>query len=142
MTNIDWAMMTSANLSTQAWGAATNASGEVRICSYEIGVIVWPTLWDEGITNSVEMVPVFKKDTPDFEDGNPNQIAQAADSEYGGIQTNDMRAKSSTKTRVGWRMPYDLPLVPYAKDEVPWCATAPCDEPDWMGRSWPGFGSG
>lgn len=142
MTNIDWAMMTSANLSTQAWGAATNASGEVRICSYEIGVIVWPTLWDEGITNSVEMVPVFKKDTPDFEDGNPNPIAQAADSEYGGIQANDMRAKSSTKTRVGWRMPYDLPLVPYAKDEVPWCATAPCDEPDWMGRSWPGFGSG
>ncbi|KAI4129941.1 MAG: hypothetical protein LQ347_003569, partial [Umbilicaria vellea] len=30
MTTIDWAMMTSANLSTQAWGAAANAAAEVR----------------------------------------------------------------------------------------------------------------
>lgn len=142
MTKIDWAMMTSANLSTQAWGAATNASGEVRVCSYEIGVVVWPALWNEGITNSAEMVPVFKNDTPDFEHGKPYQIAQAADFESGGIPVTDMGTTSSTRTRVGWRMPYDLPLVPYVADEMPWCATAACDEPDWMGRSWPGFGSG
>lgn len=41
---IDWAMLTSANLSTQAWGAAVNAQNEVRICSWEIGVLVWPGL--------------------------------------------------------------------------------------------------
>ncbi len=140
MTKIDWAMMTSANLSTQAWGAATNVSGEVRICSYEIGVVVWPALWDEGTTNSAEMVPVFKKDTPDFEDGKSGPLAPHPES--GETQVDHIGVKASSRTQVGWRMPYDLPLVPYAKEEMPWCATAPCDEPDWMGRTWPGFGSG
>ena len=118
MQKIDWAMVTSANLSTQAWGAAINGAGEVRICSYEIGVVVWPALWGDGVGDRAEMVPVFKKDMPDVE---------------------KEEQESPATTRVGWRMPYDLPLVPYAKDEMPWCATAPDEEPDWMGRSWSGF---
>ncbi|KAL9118192.1 MAG: hypothetical protein Q9187_005263 [Circinaria calcarea] len=123
MTKIDWAMVTSANLSTQAWGAATNPAGEVRICSYEIGVVVWPALWDDGVEGSAEMVPVFKKDLPDE------------------LQTDECDTREDgVKTRVGVRMPYDLPLVPYRDDEMPWCATAPDSEPDWMGRVWPGFG--
>lgn len=125
MTKIDWAMMTSANLSTQAWGGAINAAGEVRVCSYEIGIIVWPELWDDGKKGSAEMVPVFKNDTPHSEESST---------------VNDT-AVAGIKTRVGWRMPYDLPLVPYENEEMPWCATAPCQEPDWMGRVWPGFGA-
>ena len=118
MTRIDWAMVTSANLSNQAWGSETKA-GEVRVCSYEIGIVVWPALWDDDEAGmKAEMVPVFKQDTPE----------QVGDDE--GV------------IKVGWRMPYDLPLVPYSKDEMPWCASAPCPEPDWMGRSWPGFGAG
>lgn len=118
MTRIDWAMMTSANLSNQAWGLETKA-GEVRVCSYEIGIVVWPALWDdEDAGMKAEMVPVFKQDTPEQVDDGEGVI------------------------RVGWRMPYDLPLVPYTEDEMPWCATAPCPEPDWMGRSWPGYGAG
>ena len=118
MNKIDWAMMTSANLSNQAWGSETKA-GEVRVCSYEIGIVVWPALWDDDeVGKKAEMVPVFKQDTPE----------QIGDDE--GV------------VRVGWRMPYDLPLVPYSEDETPWCASAPCPEPDWMGRSWPGFGAG
>ena len=47
---IDWALLTSANLSTQAWGTACNAStGEVRISSYELGVLVWPELFDDEL---------------------------------------------------------------------------------------------
>ena len=120
MTRIDWAMMTSANLSTQAWGSTTK-EGQVRVCSYEIGVLVWPALWDDEETGTkAEMVPAFKKDMPDEE---------PRDEERGVI-------------KVGWRMPYDLPLVPYEEGEMPWCASEPCTEPDWMGRSWPGFGAG
>ena len=121
MTKIDWAMVTSANLSTQAWGAVTNGTGEVRVCSYEIGVVVWPGLWDDGAAGNVEMIPVFKKDMPD-------DVGEGSQEE-------------ARKVRVGWRMPYDLPLVPYRREEMPWCATAPYDEPDWMGRVWPGFGT-
>ena len=142
MTEIDWAMMTSANLSTQAWGAAANTAGEVRICSYEIGVMFWPALWDGGIANSAEMVPVFKKDVPDDDVGNSERTAEAAYFTSGEVEVEDSGAESLTKTRVGWRMPYDLPLKPYTEDEMPWCATAACDELDWMGRSWPGFGAG
>lgn len=114
-TSIDWAMVTSANLSTQAWGSAESASGEVRTCSYEIGVLVWPGLFDDGDERCVEMVPVFKQDQP------------PAVNEHTG------------KKIVGFRMPYDLPLVPYTEREMPWCATSPCSESDWMGRTWPGF---
>lgn len=105
---IDWMLVTSANLSKQAWGEAANAAGEVRICSYEIGVLVWPELFGEKAT----MVPTFKSDSPPAGVENDGNLV------------------------VGARMPYDLPLVPYAKDEVPWCATSSYNEPDWAGGLW------
>lgn len=118
MTKIDWAMMTSANLSNQAWGSTTK-DGQVRVCSYEIGIVLWPGLWDDNETGTkAEMVPVFKKNTPD-------DLIGIGDEAVG--------------IRVGWRMPYDLPLLPYSENQQPWCATEPCAEPDWMGRIWPGF---
>ncbi|KAL8669637.1 MAG: hypothetical protein Q9168_005780 [Polycauliona sp. 1 TL-2023] len=145
MTAIDWALMTSANLSKQAWGEEINGKGEVRICSYEIGVVVWPALWDES--DEAEMVPAFGKDELDDEDYNDNvekeedDDAETTDGEGGeGVPLNEKQLKKQ-KIRVGMRMPYDLPLVPYVDHEMPWCASMPCSEPDWMGRTWPGFGS-
>lgn len=124
MKTIDWAMVSSANLSTQAWGAAPNASGEVRICSWEIGVVVWPGLFREdgcdGSSRAEEspapdalMVPCFKSDSP---------VVPA------GIEMPGLV--------VGFRMPYDLPLTPYGAADEPWCATASHREPDWRGQSW------
>ena len=130
MDKIDWAMMTSANLSTQAWGGALSPAGEVRICSYEIGVVVWPALWDDDDDGEegggkAEMVPVFKKDRP---------------SSAAAVKTGTDEQDDSAKTLVGWRMPYDLPLVPYKPDEKPWCASEAYKEPDWKGRVWTGNG--
>lgn len=133
MTNIDWVMMTSANVSTQAWGSSPNTSGEMKICSYELGVVVWPALWDdvghihstdddaEQGSGSARMVPVFGSDMPTLDD------------QSGG-------GEAGREVMVGWRLSYDLPLTPYGEDEKPWCATEACNEPDWMGRVWPGFG--
>ena len=124
MNSIDWAMVTSANLSTQAWGSTPNPRGDVKICSYELGVVVWPALWDDPATaGTTTMVPVFGRDMPASND-DPAGYAEPG----------------SGSIKVGWRMPYDLPLVPYGADEKPWCATEPCEEPDWMGRVWPGYG--
>jgi tyrosyl-DNA phosphodiesterase 1 len=114
---IDWAMITSANLSTQAWGAAPNSAGEVRICSWEIGVIVWPELIagevpEKGVSRPATMVPCFKRDLPD--------------------STHDWDNSSV----VGFRMPYDLPLTTYSDQDVPWCATINHAEPDWLGQTW------
>lgn len=133
MNTIDWAMLTSANLSTQAWGSAPSPGGEVRVCSYEIGVVVWPALWEDvgGAEGTAEMVPVFGGDMPPT-------LATESDVGDGDVKGEEERAKS---VRVGWRMPYDLPLVPYAEDEMPWCATKADSEPDWLGRVWSGYGA-
>ncbi|POS80668.1 tyrosyl-DNA phosphodiesterase [Diaporthe helianthi] len=58
--SIDWALTTSANLSKQAWGEAANSSGEVRVASWEIGVLVWPALFSE----EAKMVGTFQTDSP------------------------------------------------------------------------------
>ncbi|KAL8988266.1 MAG: hypothetical protein Q9177_002630 [Variospora cf. flavescens] len=146
MDRIDWAMMTSANLSKQAWGEVpTTAGSEIRICSYEIGVVVWPDLWDEG--TGVDMVPVFGKDIPDDKleaekvDGRGHEEDETTDEEGGaGFRKENLKESKSRKLTVGLRMPYDLPLVSYGQNEMPWCASTPCAEPDWKGRVWPGFG--
>ncbi|KAL2834438.1 phospholipase D/nuclease [Aspergillus cavernicola] len=119
MDAIDWALVTSANLSTQAWGAAVNASGEVRICSWEIGVLVWPELFITQDSQSVGMVPCFKQDDP-----SPSQKVSRNEPEPGAL--------------VGFRMPYNLPLTSYNAQDIPWCATMPHPEPDWLGQTWEG----
>ena len=106
--SIDWAMVTSANLSKQAWGEAAASSGEMRISSWEIGVMVWPALFGQD----AKMVSTFQSDVP----------TEAEDRSAGTI--------------VGLRIPYNLPLQPYGKDEKPWVATAQYSEPDWKGRTW------
>ncbi|PGG99749.1 hypothetical protein AJ79_08438 [Helicocarpus griseus UAMH5409] len=142
MATIDWAMVTSANLSLQAWGAGTNGKKEIRICSWEIGVLVWPELFasEEGSSGehpvkekikddsqgasgskniddkrTTVMVPCFKRDAP---------------------EAGSDRSGSSPTTSVGLRMPYDLPLTPYNSQDQPWCATAAYSEPDWLGQTW------
>ncbi|WQF83508.1 Putative tyrosyl-DNA phosphodiesterase I [Colletotrichum destructivum] len=105
--SIDWALVTSANISKQAWGEATGASQEVRIASWEVGVLVWPSI----ITDNATMVGTFETDMPPREGG-------------------------SGDTVVGLRIPYDLPLQSYGKDEIPWVASMAHTEPDRMGRFW------
>ncbi|KAF2433520.1 phospholipase D/nuclease [Tothia fuscella] len=118
-TEIDWAIVTSANISQQAWGALPDKQGEVRVCSYEIGVVVWPDLFRENEGEQVKMVPVFGADMP---------------------KVNDRDGESKVKTRLmGMRMPYDLPLTPYGKTEDPWCATMEYSEPDWRGETYGGY---
>ncbi|KAF1913188.1 tyrosyl-DNA phosphodiesterase I [Ampelomyces quisqualis] len=122
---MDWAMVTSANLSKQAWGDVVNKRDEIWIQSWEAGVVVWPALFaepEEG--GKVVMVPVFGKDTPGTEAGAGV-----------GIALDDMEKEKM----IGFRMPYDLPLQPYAADDKPWCATMQYAEPDWSGRSWGGY---
>lgn len=111
MDRIDWALVSSANLSTQAWGAIAKDS-EVRISSYEAGIVIWPGLYDDTVDQS-SMVPVFRSNDP-----------------------YKHSSASKEATVVGFRMPYDLPLSLYTANEEPWCATKEYDEPDWQGIMW------
>ncbi|KPI44002.1 putative tyrosyl-DNA phosphodiesterase [Cyphellophora attinorum] len=137
--SIDWALTTSANLSTQAWGSlpksetgtkskpkgAPGAAEIVQIQSFEIGVLVWPELYDnppveldasEKNGATVRMAPVFGKDMPDQGKGRTlNGVADVV---------------------VGLRMPYDLPLTPYGTGELPWSPGGTYLEPDSHGIAW------
>lgn len=123
--SIDWALLTSANISKQAWGEAANgSSGQIRIASWEIGVLVWPSLLANGDKNA-KMVCTFKTDMPGKDD-------LGIDGGGGGGGRGD----NSGGPLVGLRIPYSLPLKRYAEDEMPWVATANYSEPDWKGRTW------
>ncbi|KAK1778569.1 tyrosyl-DNA phosphodiesterase-domain-containing protein [Copromyces sp. CBS 386.78] len=132
---VDWALLTSANLSKQAWGDAQskNSSGEpqVRICSYEIGVLVWPELFVDGGSQKRKavMIPTFLTDTPSTR----NKEGTSSEGETAATSGND---EEESTVVVGLRMPYNLPLQRYGPQEVPWVATANHLEPDWMGQVW------
>lgn len=113
--SIDWALLTSANLSKQAWGEATRqATAEVRIASWEIGVLLWPDL----VSQEAAMVPTFGTDTPDGDESG------VGDARGGG--------------RVGVRIPYNMPLQRYGPGEMPWVASMNYAEPDRHGQAWMG----
>lgn len=135
---IAWALLTSANLSHQAWGGAPggnagNKSGgliipsspeederEVKICSYEAGVIVYPELFaEEGNELEVVMRPVFHGDDGD-----------------GRVIENRERKDQEKTIEVGIRMPYDLPLVKYTPGEMPWSPGRSYQELDCFGRDY------
>lgn len=101
--------MTSANLSKQAWGEAAKPTGQFRVASWEIGVLVWPALYGD---NTV-MKACHKADMPET--------------------SEDTQAEQDI---VGIRVPYSFPLRKYGENETPWVATMAHERPDWMGQSW------
>jgi tyrosyl-DNA phosphodiesterase 1 len=157
---IEWALLTSANLSTQAWGSLPRGGGEgksqskatvgqegvVHIQSFEIGVLVWPELFvedfgsDDGVAVADEdhgfdkimrkekgkmarMIPVFDKNTPE------------PDSTTATSRTGDDGEEDGMLT-IGLRIPYDLPLTPYAPGELPWSPQGTYMTPDSRGGVW------
>ncbi|CAI4211350.1 unnamed protein product [Parascedosporium putredinis] len=108
--SIDWALLTSANLSKQAWGEAASASNEVRIASWEVGVLVWPEL----LCKDSAMVATFQANEP------PREVAE----------------ETGKETVIGLRMPYSLPLQKYGGDEIPWVASMSYRQPDCLGGVW------
>ncbi|OAA58096.1 Tyrosyl-DNA phosphodiesterase [Niveomyces insectorum RCEF 264] len=121
--DVDWALLTSANLSKQAWGDAAAADGTLRISSYELGVLVWPGLF----APVARMRPVFGRDTWG-DDGHDNW----SDGVPGDNTADDRR-----RPVVPLRIPYNLPLQRYGPGETPWVGTQPHAEPDWKGEHWP-----
>ncbi|XXG98215.1 hypothetical protein Hte_004537 [Hypoxylon texense] len=120
--SVDWALLTSANMSKQAWGEAENASRQVRIASWEVGVLVWPGPFADDKT--AKMVGTFGTDVPAKED----------------LDGNDGSGNGNGNgPLVGLRVPYSLPLQRYGDEERPWVATETYTTPDCKGRVWGGY---
>ncbi|KAK6352314.1 hypothetical protein TWF730_009144 [Orbilia blumenaviensis] len=129
---MDWAMITSANLSKQAWGNPARGSGHSatsKIQSYEVGVLVHPGLWKDllkGDTGSVTMSAVGGKD---WLAGGGTRVRDTDVSE-------SMDGKCGT-IKIGIRLAYDYPLKPYTNSDEPWCKDTSYTVRDWKGITWP-----
>lgn len=137
---IDWALFTSANLSKQAWGEARSAGGDIRIASYELGVLVWPELLT-GVRDA-EMQPVFGRDHFAVDAGPAIKATpQAAASSSVSVLSNDAVPtevpvkEAGSQPVVPLRIPYSLPVQRYNANEIPWVASLPHSEPDWRGMA-------
>ncbi|KAF7505866.1 hypothetical protein GJ744_012488 [Endocarpon pusillum] len=163
---IDWALLTSANLSTQAWGtAAATGSGQVKVSSYELGVLVWPDLFLDGDTSTTSsgggeekdkrrrkrraaMVPTFGSNTPsdaqirDLLTASPPSLRVGGNREEKREEDSDREEAAAAAAAeaelviVGLRMPYDLPLTPYSPADQVWSARSSYTEPDRFGGVW------
>ncbi|KAK6523579.1 hypothetical protein TWF281_001560 [Arthrobotrys megalospora] len=108
---MDWAMITSANLSKQAWGNPVKGSGTAvtsKIQSYEVGVLVHPGLWKDLLMDEAGVVTMAAVGGKDWLTGD-----------------------------VGVRLAYDYPLKPYTDSDEPWCKDNSYAGKDWKGLTWP-----
>lgn len=83
------------------------------------------------------MVPAFGRDSPDVEEvGAGNEVDMVGKMVDKEVNTVDKVGKGGKELIVAARMPFDLPLVPYAGGDKPWCTTASYAVPDWKGETW------
>ncbi|KAK6337903.1 hypothetical protein TWF696_001381 [Orbilia brochopaga] len=126
---MDWAMITSANLSKQAWGNPAKG-GASKVQSYEAGVLIHPGLYKDLLQNDegyVQMTAVGGKDwiSNDGEQVRAEEVGEEMDGKW-------------RMVKVGVRLPYDYPLKRYEKTDEPWCRDEEYGQlRDWKGTRWP-----
>lgn len=96
--------------------------------------MVWPDLF-AGEGEETVMVPTFETDMPARAEVARLSLAKPREERLADGATREEKRRNI----VGLRMPYDLPLIPYDKDDLPWCAAATHLEPDWKGVVWEGY---
>ena len=144
---VEWALLTSANLSVQAWGSLPRAEkkgkaakkgetkgleeGLVHIQSFEIGVLVWPEFFIDGLNDDSETVEHGKDQK--------ERKKKARMVPVFGHNTPSPRYSTEDILTIGLRMPYDLPLTPYEAGEMPWSPQNQHLNPDSRGCVWTGY---
>lgn len=101
---LKWFMMTSANMSHQAWGKFEKFNLlKYTISSFEAGVFVAPMLLklDSPSKKTTVLIPAYGKDT-----------------------VEDVKLLSENKIKAGIRLPYDTPLQKYNENDEPWSQPA------------------
>ncbi|ETI27310.1 hypothetical protein G647_09500 [Cladophialophora carrionii CBS 160.54] len=162
--DIQWALLTSANLSQQAWGTLREvAKGkqrekhkerEVVVQSYEIGVLVWPELFAKDFDTGEVEAEREREKMGETELGTERQTAIVISTGTSKRQERQDTVRmvplfgkdepsatatvpSSNNTIVGLRLPYDLPLTPYSSTDMPWSPQGVYEQRDRHGRRWP-----
>lgn len=102
---VDWYLLTSANMSKAAWGDLQKGNSELKILSYELGVLFCNPIKDGGDRRL------------SLERFSPKELSEA----------NIVYARGPRHPECDAALlpiPYDLPLVPYRESDYPWSANS------------------
>ncbi|KAJ3054663.1 hypothetical protein HK102_011480, partial [Quaeritorhiza haematococci] len=154
--HITWHLLTSSNLSKAAWGSFEKKGTQIMIRSYELGVLVYPELFED----STEYTATLQNITPDIAPyiplvplPPPNSTPTSSSFSSLSIQKQrhqqqnkgdkagrvDRKEKQSKDMKVEKkeiivpvRLPYDLPLTRYTSKDEAWTWDRPggYKEPD------------
>jgi hypothetical protein len=127
---LDWFLLTSANVSQAAWGVLQNNNNVLYIKSYELGVLFLPELITSkrrsfSCTPHHEILGVDSE-----EDGNPG----GRQFRFFNTVEADFSAVVDDEECVRFPVPYRLNAVRYADSDEPWVWDKTHSKPDVFGR--------
>ncbi|CAJ0844841.1 13651_t:CDS:10 [Entrophospora sp. SA101] len=115
--NIAWFCLTSSNLSKAAWGVLQKEKTQLFISNYEMGVLIFPELF-----NTVDYDSVYFLNTTihDLNPKLPLYINELVKKPFESLPSESSSSKKRKRLRahiqtliVPIRLPYDVPLTPY-----------------------------
>ncbi|KAJ3159549.1 tyrosyl-DNA phosphodiesterase 1 [Geranomyces michiganensis] len=99
-----WFLLTSANLSKAAWGELQKKDAQLSVRSFELGVLIVPESFKTASEQTVTLQAI-----------SPTKLAALSTTASASAPvTNPL------SITIPLRLPYDLPLRPYAVSERPW----------------------
>ncbi|GBB91821.1 hypothetical protein RclHR1_01920025 [Rhizophagus clarus] len=131
---IAWLLLTSSNLSKAAWGALQKKDKQLMIRSYELGILIFPELFQNDEYVSVHIL-----------NSTPQNLKPGLPQSFNSINFSPSKSASSKKRNrseeekntliIPIRLPYDLPLTSYNfKDgDECWTWNIPRTETDCLG---------
>lgn len=103
---LDWALLTSSNLSKAAWGALQKNESQLMIRSYELGVMFLPTGLSGDSSSNMELC----------------------------VSGSSVAAMGGESERVVLPLPYSFPIATYdPKKDEPWVWDIVREDPDIFG---------
>ncbi|XP_068668443.1 tyrosyl-DNA phosphodiesterase 1 [Aristolochia californica] len=131
--NLAWFLLTSANLSKAAWGALQKNNSQLMIRSYELGVLFLPS--------------TVRGQSPGFSCTDNGGSSQGASKQLGTSEGSKVKlvtlcwqgngSTNSSPEVIKLPVPYQLPPLPYASEDVPWSWDKRYLKKDVHGQIWP-----
>jgi tyrosyl-DNA phosphodiesterase-1 len=140
--NIAWFCLTSSNLSKAAWGVLQKKETQLWISNYEMGVLIFPELFD---TTDYDSVYFLNATLHNLNPELPLYIDELVKKPFESLPSESSSSKKRKRLRahiqtliVPIRLPYDVPLTPYdfEKGDECWTWDKPRSELDWLGNTW------
>lgn len=115
---LDWAILTSANLSKAAWGAHQKNDTQFMIRSYELGVLFLPQLLEKKTNNSSSA-----------------RTASEGSNKLVVLGSKAQQQQSTQRNQFVLPLPYSFPLTTYnPKTDEPWVWDVMREDPDIFGN--------